>query len=135
MFEQEFADSHRICANLLVAARTLEKTLGHTVIGASVPFGCLITSPRTLLAAGYRLSILDYAGPTLIRDGVEVCIDLLSFPGPCWRSEMQVFRELKALLDARIPAGICVRGGKVPEYLFSQTITQLSLLSSGAACP
>jgi hypothetical protein len=48
---------------------------------------------------------------------------------------MQVYTTLKTLLDARIPAGICVRAGRVPEYLFTQTITQLSLLSTRDAGP
>jgi hypothetical protein len=120
----------QICEDLLVAAHTLESTLGSRVIGGSVPFGCHIDRPNAFLTAGYRLSVLDSAAPPLIRDGVEICIDLLSFPGPRWRSEMQVFRELKALLGAKIPAGVCVRPGRVPEYLFTQTIAQLSLLST-----
>jgi predicted glycosyltransferase len=127
---QEVAHSPQICEDLLLAARALESALRCKVVGGSIPFGCRIDRPNALLAAGYRLSILDSAAPPLIRDGIEICIDRLSFPGPRWRSEMQVFRELKALLGAKIPAGVCVRAGRVPEYLFTQTIAQLSLIST-----
>ena len=118
--------------DLLLRARTLEKTLGCAVIGTSVPLGQHLSGMDCLFDAGYRLSVFDHVAPSFFHPGLEACVDPLSFPGPRWMSEVHIFRRLKSLVDARIPSGICVRVGQVPEYLYRQTITQLTLLSSTA---
>ena len=98
----ETADSIR------AAARKLSEHTGHQVKGVSYPYDQEGPSLDVLRPSGLRLSTLT---PRTNRDvDHEICVDLCSWPGPRWRSEIAV---CSAILTHRLD-GLCFHGDRSP---------------------
>ncbi|HYR84768.1 MAG TPA: hypothetical protein VE422_11880 [Terriglobia bacterium] len=106
----------------LAAMGELERRTGASIEGASFPFDVIPERVpdyvrRYKWSALHRVDKLD----------AEVCVDVLTWPGPRVRNELQIFEDLETLREGGVTTGLCFHIDRTPPFVVEYLLRLFSV--------
>jgi len=106
----------------LAAMGELERSTGTTIEGASFPFD-VIPERVPDYARRYKWSSLHRVD----KLDSEVCVDVLTWPGPRVRNELQIFEDLETLREGGVTTGLCFHSDRTPPFVVEYLLRLFSV--------